>query len=291
MKKDKLLLEEYENGNEKALEELIKNILYIIKNVLDRKKHDKNDEEDLVQEGMILLANYIKKYLFDSQTEISLKQYLSNSLNMRFDTIINKYNKNRLQENDNLIEYDEKSSYDFISEMENMELIKELKNFIVKTNYFTFLQKNILISKGFINEIVLSETDLSNAFNTSYQNFYVKKTYAASKLKKAYFSKIYQDKDEYKRNDDLFSFMETSKEIVLYEMKHLNKREIKLIKMVWGNDFTSIKELSNINFSKEDLIEYYNAIGKLFRSIQNLSDDEIMENILLESNNYHRIIY
>ena len=61
--------------------------------------------------------------------------------------------------------------------------------------------------------------------------------------------------------------------------------------MVWGNDFTSIKELSNINFSKEDLIEYYNAIGKLFRSIQNLSDDEIMENILLESNNYHRIIY
>ncbi len=114
---------------------------------------------------------------------------------------------------------------------------------------------------------------------------------ALSKLRKVYSLKLYEDKDTYKRRNDLFSFMGTSKEIVLYEMKCLNKKEIKLIKMVWGDDFTSLKKLSNINFSKDDLIIYYNAIGKLFRNIQNLSDDEILENVSLKSNNYHRIIY
>lgn len=291
MTNDKLLLEEYKNGNEKAYEELIKNNLYIVRNVLSRKKYNKQDEEDLLQEGMILLASYIKKYSFDSKSYDSLKHYLLNTINMRYDAVIKKYDKERIGKLETLNMNVEFQLCDFIVEMENKELINEMKDFIVKTDYFTFLQKNTLISKGFINELVLSDTNLANAFKVSSNNFYIKNMDALSKLRRAYSLKLYEDKDTYKRRNDLFSFMGTSKEIVLYEMKCLNKREIKLIKTVWGNDFSSIKELRNINFSKEDLIEYYNAIGKLFRNIQNLSDDEIVKNVSLESNNYHRIIY
>lgn len=98
---------------------------------------------------MILLAKYIKKYSFDSKSHDSLKHYLLNTINMRYDAVIKKYDKERIEKLETLNMNIEFQFCDFIVEIENKELINELKDFIVKTDYFTFLQKKYSNIKRF----------------------------------------------------------------------------------------------------------------------------------------------
>lgn len=165
------------------------------------------------------------------------------------------------------------NEYDFISKTEEEELVNEITNFIFNSNYFTFMQKTVLMARlGFINNRVLTFKEVATAFGCSENNIYNKYLNSIKKLRKAVLSgKI--DLSNIHHQMDFFNYFSTIKEVVMYHMNELSEDEIQLIKMVWKDDFSSMINFSDIAMDDKQVVTYYEAIGKLYNKIT--SEDSV----------------
>lgn len=175
------------------------------------------------------------------------------------------------------------NEYDFISKTEEEELINEITNFIFNSNYFTFMQKTVLMARlGFINNRILTFKEIATAFGCSENNIHGKYLNTVRKLRKAILSgKI--DSSDIHNQMDFFNYFSTTKEVVMYLMNELNEDEMQLIKTVWKGDFSSMISFSDIVMDDEQVVTYYETIGKLYNYITSEDSIKIMRKLGLRS--------
>lgn len=277
MDKNKILINEYKNGNEKAYYELIKRNLYLIDLKLNSLKYNKDYEEDLIQDGFEMLMFLIKKYS-KSDTIISLNQYLNTNLTRFYISKIEEYNNNN-----KVVLSGIKYTYsdnDFIDEIENKDFAKKVKDFILKTNYLNFSEKICVIAKyGLIGNFVISNTEMAKIMNCTSENIRQKINYSKEKIKKININNIDDINNNYKT--DIFSFLNFNKIIVMHFIKQLNEHQIEILKEVWGYDFEHLNDLDNILLSNDEIFEFLNIMQNLYIKIKNLSVDEMIDIISL----------
>ena len=263
MDKENLLILKAKKGDKKAFEQLVNNNMYLVEHYLNKNIYNKNDKDDILQEGYILLLELIKEYI-NKDSKDNLNLFLHNKIKAKIGNILKKYNNT-----DSMQECNINTSFDIVIATEQKELIDTLKNIIVGTNTFTFMQKNTLLAKlGFIKNKILTDKELADAFNCSPNNFYIKYIDSTGKLRRLMSKGI---KKENIYHMDLSSYFETSKEILIDVINEsLDKEEISLLKIVWGDDFGNFNKLEDITLTEEDVIDYYKVIGKLYNIIINL---------------------
>ena len=264
MNKDSLLISKAKKGDKKAFNQLVNNNLYLINYYLETNNYNENNKDDIIQDGYLLLIEYITNYI-KKENEEYLSTYLHKRIKEKMKSIIKKYDYN-----DDVQEYNNHFIFDFVEATEQKELVEILIKFIIGTDTFTFMQKNTLLAKlGFIENRVLTNEELASAFNCSNTNFYIKYIDSIGKLRKAIVSKKIEKDKVY--HMDLFSYFNTSKEILIDVIKkNLNEKEIFLLKLVWGEDFSCFNKLEDIILIEEDALAYYKVIGKLYNIIINL---------------------
>lgn len=262
MDKENLLILKAKKGDKKAFEQLVNNNMYLVEHYLNKNIYNKNDKDDILQDGYLCLVQYITNYI-KSENKEYLSSYLHNRIKVKVKRIIKKYDYS-----DNKLEYDN-DIFDFVVATEQKELVNILKNIIVGTNTFTFMEKNALLAKlGFIENRILTNQELADAFNCSRNNFHIKYKDSIDNLR-SLISKEIKNKKNY--NLDLFSYFETSKEIVLDVInENLNEEEINLLKIVWGDDFSCFNSLEDIVIINDKVKTYYTTIGKIYNIIINL---------------------
>lgn len=159
------------------------------------------------------------------------------------------------------------TNFNFVDAIEEKELTDELFKFIFYTDYFTFLQKTTLMAEfGFIGNRVLKTAELARAFRCSNNNFQLRKTASLSKLKKAFKDKKTSGNFVYKT--DLFSYFQTQKKILLNLIEtNLTEAQTRILKMVWGDDFSSFNRFAGDLLTDDEIILYYNTIGKLYNVV------------------------
>lgn len=263
MDKENLLISEAKKGDKKAFEQLVNNNMYLVEHYLNKNIYNKNDKDDILQEGYLLLLELIKEYI-NKDIKDNLNLFLHKKIKVKIGNILKKYNNT-----DSMQECNINTSFDIVVATEQKELIDMLKNIIVGTNTFTFMQKNTLLAKlGFIKNKPLTDDELAKAFNCSRNNFYIKYIDSTGKLRRLMSKGIKKQKIYHM---DLSSYFETSKEILIDVINEsLDKEEINLLKIVWGDDFANFNKLEDITLTEEDVIDYYKVIGKLYNIIINL---------------------
>ncbi len=254
------------------INEIFKKYMYLVEMSLNKFDYDNKDYEDLLQDGYVHLIKLIKSY--DNSFKSTLNQYLNNGLRNYYEKHIREfYNKNEIIP----FKYVDSKNDDFITKLEEKEYISKLEELLFETNYLTFLQKNILMARiGYINENKISDSNLASSFLCSRSNInghfnnliYVK----LPKL----FNYENSIKNNYNHFTDLFSFFETTEKIVRYFIKDLTLDEIMLLKKVWGENYDNIKGIKYANISKEEVIEYYTVIHKLYDKITSCDVIDIM---------------
>lgn len=263
-------------NDESAFKELINKNIHLID--LSLKKLEFNDkiEDDLYQEGVIILINLIKKY--DSSSKVPFNIYLNKGLNQELLKVIRKYDMNNkvsrtsnITQDDNLPMYkDADEYYDNIYDYIEKENLKTMKDFIFKTSYLNFKEKLVLMAHfGFINDFSISYAEFSKYFGFS--KSYVQKisSNALIKIKKLKINKnIYEQYKEEINNFSFYDFMQADKTICEYAMEDLTILEKSLIKCVWKDDFSSMNNLENVNFNEKQVIMYYSILIKIYNSIK-----------------------
>lgn len=269
----------YKLDNKDNVNEIFEKYMYLVEMSLNKFDYDKQDYEDLLQDGYERLIILIKSY--DKNFKRSLNQYLNQELKNYYKTRIKKFYK----EIENFhLNYVDSEVDDFISKLEEKEFIGKVEEFLFETNYLTFLQKNILMARiGYINDIMVSDHELATTFSCSRSNVnYSLYNVIVSKIPKIFKHK-YNRSFNYKHSLDLFSFFETTKEIVNYFINDLTLDEITLLKKVWGDNYDSIKGIKYANISKEEVIEYYTVIHKLYDKITSCDVIDIMRKTGIDS--------
>ena len=223
------------------------------------KENVKND--DIKQDAYIILINCIKDYFKEKKND-DIDLFLNENLREKLNDLIEEKEESK-NINNNLFYVDD----DFIIKLEEKEYVNSLEKFMFNTTYFTFMQKTILMAKlGFIGNYVLKNSELAKALNCTSTNIYNKYIDCIYKLKRAVYCK--RTEKDYNYSPDLFMYLFTSKEIVIDLIKKsLNEKEISILKQVWGDDFSSLNNFNDIKLSKNEIITYYNAIGKLHDAI------------------------
>lgn len=122
---------------------------------------------------------------------------------------------------------------------------------------------------GYINNIMIDDHELATAFSCSSSNInhqfnFWKQINLPRCFKQIEFLKF---KNNYNHFTDLFSYFETTKEIVNYFINDLTLDEINLLKKVWGDNYDDIKGIKYANIGKEEVINYYTVIHKLYEKI------------------------
>ena len=232
------------------------------------KENVKND--DIKQDAYIILINCVRNYFKEKKND-DIDLFLNENLREKLNDLIAKKEKGK-NINNNAFYIDD----DFITKLEEKEYVNSLEKFMFNTTYFTFMQKTILMAKlGFIGNYVLKNSELAKALNCTSTNIYNKYIDCIYKLKRAVYYK--RTEKDYNYSPDLFMYFNTSKEIVIDLMKKcLNEKEISVLKQVWGDDFSSLNHFDDIKLSKDEIITYYNAIGKLYDAILHLDiNDEL----------------
>lgn len=265
MTEDTRLIEKIKNGDKNAFNELVKNNLYLAESYLNKFNYSKENKEDILQDGYLFIIDSINEYLSKDRNE-SLNNYLHKKMKYKMKKIIQSYNTNH-EVSETVLKSD---WFDFVLALENKELVNQIKKFIIGTDYFTFMQKNVLMAKlGLINNRILSDVELGRAFGCSPNNFYIKFIESKGKLRGAISSKKIEDDKPY--HFDLFSYLGVSEEIGRNVIKkHLSKDEINLLKKVWSNDFSLMSNFEDIYLSEEEILSYYKVIGKLYNIIVNM---------------------
>ncbi len=263
------------NGDDKAFNELIIKNLDLVQNIVSQIDCEPLEKDDIIQECYLMFIDFINEYLAKKPIS-NFRDYIKEKLNYYFDELVKtKHNKNSLETKENFCYVD-----DFITKLEDEELANELKKFMFFTDSFTFLQKTVLMAKfGFINNYVLKNVELAKAFNCSNNNISAKFISSKDKLQKLF--KVNKVKfDDLKT--DLSYYLSTSEPVVIYVINtYLNKEEIRVLKLVWGDDFSSLLDFKNINLSYDDIILYYNTIGKLYNIITSLNTEDMMSKLCL----------
>ena len=249
-----------------CINKLATNNFYLIERILKKENYDKTYEEDIIQDCFVALIELITKYKRECKVGY-LSTYVQNRLPNIIKNIIKKYD---VIYTDDLPSGDLTYKDDFVYEIEKNMYAKHLEKFIFNTNYFTFMQKTTLMAKlGFLNNLVLTDQELGSMFNCSRNNFYIKFMDSKSKLRRAVSSK--ENESNYEYHYDLFSYFNTAKEIVLNVIKeNLNNDEVNLLKLVWSDDFSHLKDFNEIDITDEEVISYYNVIAKLYNIIINV---------------------
>ncbi len=260
-------------SDKKIVDQLILDNLHLVKEQLNESNCANNIKEDVMQEGILLLTSLINEYV-NSNIDCSLPNYLENNLRVNFQSIINK-NKNQSKL------YFNNSSYtnDFQRKIEDNEIAEKLKMYILNTNELTFMQRTVLMAKlGFINDYEVSFKNLADSFNCTYSNIHAKYVDSVGKLSKV--KNLDKKCCEFNGYPNFFDYFNTCKEVVLDTLKTLPLEEVKLLKMVWKDDFSSMNDPKNINMSEDEIKQYYNVIGKLSNYFNDLEiTDELMNRL------------
>lgn len=277
--KNKELIEECKKENIKAFEELVKNNMYLVRKTLNKFKYKNQDYDDLLQDGYEHLIKLIKNYISKSYN-YPLSQYLNNSLKYYYFSIFeNKQNKECLTSN--------YVDDDFISDLEEKELIQTFEDFVFKTDYLTFMQKNILMARiGYINNNAIGATELSSVLSCSRSNINNKYKRVKELLEIKKLMKNINNK-EIEKFHDFYDYFETSKQILKYFMKVLDDSEVVLLKKVWGENFDDINGVKNANINSEETIRYYKIIYKLYDVVTSTNMNDIIEETKI--NSFHKI--
>lgn len=272
------LHKEFKNGNKKAFEMLLERNLHFPSLALSKLNYDSPFDEDLFEEGIILLMKYMKKYK-DSDTyhfQVYLNRYLTCSLNSKIKEKYSDYEEvdiNFLKPNTCIFYYEDDSNFDYdnVSIIFEKEELNFIKNFIIKAPGLSFLEKTSMMAKfGLIGRCSISYNELSKCFDCEKQNIQKAGSNGILKIKKIYHNCSSFEIENYDKysNYGLCDYLLSDKNIVFNCMDNLTKEELTLIKYVWGNDFSAIKNLDNISFTKEQVILYYKAIAKIYKNIK-----------------------
>ena len=262
------------------INEIFKKYMYLVEMSLNKFDYDKQDYEDLLQDGYERLIILIKKYILGTYKH-SLNIYLNNSLKHYYKTRIKKMHK---EEENFYLNYVDSNKDDFITKLEEKEYIGKLEEFLFETYYLTFLQKNIIMARiGYINNIMIDDHELASAFSCSSSNInHQFNCWMQVNLPRRFRNRV-SFKNNYSHFTDLFSFFETTEEIVRYFINDLTLDEIMLLKKVWGNNYDNIKGIKYANIGKEEVIEYYTVIHKLYDKITSCDVFDIMRKTGIDS--------
>ncbi len=273
MKSDNILINEYKNGNKEALNILINKYLYLPELKLSAFNYDEKYEEDLLQIGYEKLIILIKDFI-NKDLNLTLSTYLHTGLYSYYCTHISLFDvQKEIPCGINYVYVDE----DFIDNIESKEILKIIKDMIFKTNYFTIEERLSLIAKyGLIAGYSINNTQMSKIMNCSPERVRQRLLKAKEKLNtisnfKTH--KIYEEKNNF--NTDIFSFLQTSDELVLYFIKKLSEDEITLLKKVWSEDLKHLKDLDNIDLNDDEIIEFLKIMRNLQVNILDASEDEM----------------
>lgn len=274
MKKDNILIKEYKNGNKEALNILINKYLYLPELKLSAFNYNKKYEEELLQMGYEKLIILIKDFI-DKDLNLALSTHLHSGLYSYYSTHISLFDvQKEIPCGINYVYVDG----DFIDDIENKEILNIIKDMIFKTNYFTIEEKLSLIAKyGLINSYAINNTQMSKIMDCSSERIRQRLLKAKEKLNTIYnykTHKIYEENNNF--NTDIFSFLQTSSEIVLYFIKKLSKDKIAILKKVWSEDLNHLKDLDNIDLSDDEIIEFLKIMRNLQVQILDTSEDEII---------------
>ena len=282
MNKSKNKVGTYKLDNKDNVNEIFEKYMYLVEMSLNKFDYDKQDYEDLLQDGYECLIILIKKYILGTYKN-PLSVYLNNSLKHYYKTRIKKIHK---EEENFYLNYVDSNNDDFITKIEEKDLIGKIEELLFETNYLTFLQKNIIMARiGYINNIMIDDHELATAFSCSSSNINHqfncwKQINLPRRFEHIEFLKF---KNNYNHFTDLFSYFETTKEIVNYFINDLTLDEITLLKKVWGDNYDDIKGIKYANISKEEVIEYYTVIHKLYDKITSCDVIDIMHKTGIDS--------
>lgn len=168
----------------------------------------------------------------------------------------------------------------FCKENLSDKLSKKAIVYILGSSNYTFMQKTVVMAKlGLINNYVIRDTDLARALGCSQNNVWLKKMKLEGMISTA---KSIVDHKQYKIDcKDLFDYIGFSSDIGLYFLNKLDEEEIKLIQYIWGEDFEKLQNISNINLTKQQILKYYSAVGKLHKFNKNINPEEVINGICI----------
>ncbi len=271
------IYEEWKQGDLNSFNKLVERNLHLPSLILSKIKFDSPFDNDLFEEGIILVILYLKKYNITYSTILS--SYLNHSLIRPLTSMVKeRYIKedkeiyiNSINSNPVLLTHKDDYYYECVNdfiEKDNFNLIKDI---LFKTSHLSFLEKTVLMATlGLINDFPIKSVELAQYFGCVPQNINQALKNALSKVEKLKCMQtspeIYNYNIKFKYS--IFKYFCSDKKIVLNCMDDLDQEEIELIKYVWGNDFSSMKNLSDINFTSEQVVIYYKAIAKIYKNIK-----------------------
>ena len=250
------------------INEIFKKYMYLVEMSLNKFDYDKQDYEDLLQDGYECLIKLINKYVSGTYN-YPLSQYLNNSLTYYYCAYIKRIYENNKREE---LNYIDSGSNDFILDIEEREIVSKIEDFLFKSDYLEFMRQTILMARtGYINNINLSDKQLASAFYCSCSNVNYKYKNAKELIQPENVRKKTHKQDDFdtklKDLTDFYSYFRTSKKVMEYFMESLNPHEICLLKKVWGNNFDDINGIKNANISEKEVLEYYKVVYKLYNAI------------------------
>lgn len=188
----------YQQGDNKALEELIRNFKKIISWIVNKFKVELTssiDIEDLKQEGCIGLINAANKYDFNNENKAQFSTYAIYHINGRINSFVSKKNTSIEISLDKPIKDGEKSknfldniasTKNSIEDIENNIYISDLRAELeqaMRDNNTLYERELLKLRYGWDNSEIYTYDELGNIFNISSKQIYNNELSALRKLR------------------------------------------------------------------------------------------------------------
>ena len=248
----------------------INNYSYLIEEVMSELSYDSSLTMDLYNDGYLILISTLNEYKKNGMDvyKANLKRKLKNGLERK----IEQYTKESISK--------ENKQNDFNDTIETKDTINNIMYNIMSGSNLTLLQKTVLF--------VCLKAESFEDTKDKYDSFLSKLTKNSGNSKQSIF-RIYKRalckiRDQYeletmnKYTDSdfsLFRHIRCGKEIVMTSfIDELNTDELDALKLVWGEDFSKLKNFDEILMNEKQLLDYASAIRKLYDNIKRLDRDE-----------------
>lgn len=243
---------------------------YLIEEAMSDLSYDSSLTMDLYNDGYLILISTLNEHKKNGMDvyKANLKRKLKNGLERK----IEQYTKESIPK--------ENKQNDFNDIIETKDTINNIMYNMMSESKLTLLQKTVLFvclkAESFEDTKDKYDSFLSKLTkNSSNSNQSIYETYkkALCKIRDQY--KL-ETINKYTDSDfSLFRHIRCRKEIVMTSfIDGLNTDETDALKLVWGEDFSKLKNFDEILMNEKQLLDYASAIRKLYDNIKRMDRDE-----------------